>query len=134
MSKPVIEPDSTRDVLESDIPRDVLEILLADRTTGRNILWMTDGDGHLESIFNDPTSTSQRNTRCVACVRRGFPVDGAHSSTSGYALPDQNPASAGAFGSRNCKARSRGQAKPSPKGCRAAARLSPVRAGGHVAV
>ena len=52
MSKPVIVPDFTRDVLESDIPRDVLEILLADRTTGRNILWMTDGYGHLESVFD----------------------------------------------------------------------------------
>ena len=47
-----IEPDFSRDVLESEIPRDVLEILLADRTTGKNILWMTDGYRHLESVFD----------------------------------------------------------------------------------
>ena len=46
-----IDPDFTRDILESDIPRDVLEVLLADRTIGRNILWMTDGYVHLESVF-----------------------------------------------------------------------------------
>lgn len=48
----VIEPDFTRDVRESDIPGDVLNILLADRTTGMNILWMTDGYEHLESVFD----------------------------------------------------------------------------------
>ena len=48
----LIDPDFTRDIIESDIPRDVLDILLADRTTGRNILWMTDGYGHLESAFD----------------------------------------------------------------------------------
>lgn len=47
----VIDPDFTRDVLESDIPRDVLQILLADRTTGKNIMWMTDGYVKLESVF-----------------------------------------------------------------------------------
>ena len=48
----VIIPDFTRDILESDIPRDVLDILLADRTTGKNIMWMTDGYVHLESVFD----------------------------------------------------------------------------------
>ncbi len=48
----VIDPDFTRDVLESDIPRDVLQILLADRTTGKNIMWMTDGYVKLESVFD----------------------------------------------------------------------------------
>lgn len=48
----MLSPDFSRDVLESDIPRDVLEILLADRTTGKNILWMTDGYCHLESVFD----------------------------------------------------------------------------------
>lgn len=48
----VVDPDFTRDVQESDIPRDVLEILLADRTTGRNILWMTDGYVRHESVFD----------------------------------------------------------------------------------
>ena len=52
MSKDTIDPDFTRDVLESDIPRDVLQILLADRTTGKNIMWMTDGYEHLESTFD----------------------------------------------------------------------------------
>lgn len=47
-----IDPDFTRDILESDIPRDVLEILLTDRTTGKNIMWMTDGYEHLESVFD----------------------------------------------------------------------------------
>ena len=42
MSDKVIDPDlGKRDILESEIPRDVLEILLKDRTTGKNILWMT---------------------------------------------------------------------------------------------
>ena len=48
----VIIPDFTRDILESDIPRDVLAILLADRTTGKNIMWMTDGYVKLESVFD----------------------------------------------------------------------------------
>ena len=52
MSKTVIDPDFTRDILESEIPRDVLELLLADQTTGRNIMWMTDGYEHLESVFD----------------------------------------------------------------------------------
>lgn len=48
----VIDPDFKRDILESDIPRDVLDVLLLDRTTGKNILWMTDGYEHLESVFD----------------------------------------------------------------------------------
>lgn len=48
----VIDPDFKRDILESDIPSDVLDILLLDRTTGKNILWMTDGYEHLESVFD----------------------------------------------------------------------------------
>ena len=52
MSKIVIDPDFTRDILESEIPRGVLELLLADQTTGRNIMWMTDGYEHLESVFD----------------------------------------------------------------------------------
>ncbi len=52
MNPDAIIPDFTRDVRESDIPRDVLQILLADRTTGKNILWMTDGYEHLESVFD----------------------------------------------------------------------------------
>ncbi len=48
----VIDPDFTRDVLESDIPRDVLQILLSDRTTGRNIMWMTDGYEKYEFEFD----------------------------------------------------------------------------------
>ena len=52
MSDKVIDPDlGKRDILEFEIPRDVLDILLKDRTTGKNILWMTDGYEHLESIF-----------------------------------------------------------------------------------
>ncbi|MBO7684683.1 MAG: hypothetical protein J6T51_08170 [Kiritimatiellae bacterium] len=47
-----IDPDFSRDVLESDIPRDVLDVLLLDRTTGKNIMWMTDGYQHLESVFD----------------------------------------------------------------------------------
>lgn len=55
MKQELIDPNFTRDILESDIPTDVLNVLLADRTTGRNILWMTDGYEHLESVldFND---------------------------------------------------------------------------------
>ena len=49
----VIDPDlEKRDILESEIPRDVLDILLKDRTTGKNILWMTDSYEHLESTFD----------------------------------------------------------------------------------
>ena len=49
--KDVIHTNFTRDILESDIPRDVLQILLADRTTGKNIMWMTDGYARYESTF-----------------------------------------------------------------------------------
>lgn len=42
LARKVIIPDFTRDILESDIPRDVLAVLLADRTTDKNIMWMTD--------------------------------------------------------------------------------------------
>ena len=41
------------DILESDIPRDVLDVLLADRTTGKNIMWMTDGYVKYESCFEE---------------------------------------------------------------------------------
>ena len=41
------------DVLEFNIPKDVLEILLKDRTTGKNILWGTDQYGY------DPKSEIQ---------------------------------------------------------------------------
>lgn len=47
-----IDPDFTRDILESAIPRDVLDVLLADRTTGGNILWMSENYTHLESVFD----------------------------------------------------------------------------------
>ena len=36
------------DILEDQIPREFLEILLIDRTTGKNILWATDIGGHNE--------------------------------------------------------------------------------------
>lgn len=52
LERGVIDPDFTRDILESEIPRDVLQVLLADRTTGKNIMWMTDGYAHLESVFD----------------------------------------------------------------------------------
>ena len=53
MINKVIDPDlEKRDILESEIPRDVLDILLKDRTTGKNILWMTDSYEHLESTFD----------------------------------------------------------------------------------
>lgn len=52
MENGIIDPDFPRNVLESEIPRNVLQILLADRTTGRNIMWMTDGYEHLESVFD----------------------------------------------------------------------------------
>ena len=53
MINKVIDPDlGRRDILESEIPRDVLDILLKDRTTGKNILWMTDSYEHLESTFD----------------------------------------------------------------------------------
>lgn len=48
----LIDPDFTRDILESAIPRDVLDVLLADRTTGGNILWMSENYTHLESVFD----------------------------------------------------------------------------------
>lgn len=48
----VINPDFGRDVVESDIPRDVLDVLLRDRTTGKNILWMSDNYVRLESVFD----------------------------------------------------------------------------------
>ena len=43
-------PDSRNkvDILEDQIPREFLEILLIDRTTGKNILWATDIGGHNE--------------------------------------------------------------------------------------
>ena len=52
LARELIVPDFTRDILESDIPRDVLDILLADRTTGKNIMWMTDGYVKFESVFD----------------------------------------------------------------------------------
>ena len=52
MSVETIDPNFARDILESDIPRDILEILLLDRTTGKNILWMSDNYVHLESVFD----------------------------------------------------------------------------------
>ena len=52
LERGVIDPDFTRDILESEIPRDVLQVLLVDRTTGKNIMWMTDGYAHLESVFD----------------------------------------------------------------------------------
>lgn len=48
----VINPDFGRDVLESDLPRDVLDVLLLDRTTRKNILWMSDNYMRLESVFD----------------------------------------------------------------------------------
>ena len=48
----VIDPDFSRDILESDTPKDVFKVLLLDRTTGKNILWMSDSYTYLESIFN----------------------------------------------------------------------------------
>ena len=41
-------PDNSVDILEDWIPRELLEILLADHTTGKNILWATDIGGHDE--------------------------------------------------------------------------------------
>ena len=52
MNIDIINPDYTRDIRESNIPKDVLDVLLLDRTTGKNILWMTDGYEHLESVFD----------------------------------------------------------------------------------
>ena len=53
MINKVIDPDlEKRDILVSEIPRDVLDILLKNRTTGKNILWMTDSYEHLESTFD----------------------------------------------------------------------------------
>ena len=53
MLNTVIDPNlEERDILESEIPRDVLDILLKDRTTGENILWMTDSYEHLESTLD----------------------------------------------------------------------------------
>ena len=52
LERKVIIPDFSRDILESDIPRNVLEILLADRTTGKNIMWMTDNYVKYESLFD----------------------------------------------------------------------------------
>ena len=37
-----MDPTFERDVQECDIPPDVLAELLKDRTTGDNVLWMTD--------------------------------------------------------------------------------------------
>ena len=48
----LITPDFKRDILESSIPRDVLAVLLADRTTGKNTLWMSDNYTRLESVFD----------------------------------------------------------------------------------
>ena len=50
LERDVIDPDFKRDILESSIPGDVLDALLLDRTTGKNIMWMTDGYEHLESV------------------------------------------------------------------------------------
>ena len=61
MKNEVIIPDFTRDIRESDIPREVLRVLLADRTTGKNILWMTDGYAHLESVSGAMTRESSKN-------------------------------------------------------------------------
>lgn len=50
--EPTIDPDFQRDILESEIPEDVLAELLKDRTTGKNILWMTDSYRKFEDVFD----------------------------------------------------------------------------------
>lgn len=52
-----IDPTFARDVQESELPPDVLAELLKDRTTGRNILWMTDDYRKYESAFDCPMGT-----------------------------------------------------------------------------
>ena len=52
MADDVIHPNFQRDILEACIPGDVLDILLLDRTTGKNIMWMTDGYVKYESVFD----------------------------------------------------------------------------------
>ncbi|MBP5787451.1 MAG: restriction endonuclease subunit M [Kiritimatiellae bacterium] len=61
----VIDPDFGRDVLESDMPRDVLDVLLLDRTTGRNILWMSDNYVQLESVFDAKMGMLDEIDACV---------------------------------------------------------------------
>ena len=52
MADDVIHPNFQRDILEACIPGDVLNILLLDRTTGKNIMWMTDGYLKYEAVFD----------------------------------------------------------------------------------
>lgn len=49
-----MDPTFERDVQECDIPPDVLAELLKDRTTGDNVLWMTDDYRKHESDFGRP--------------------------------------------------------------------------------
>ncbi|MBQ3342919.1 MAG: hypothetical protein IJG84_13540 [Kiritimatiellae bacterium] len=35
--------DLDRDILEWNVPEEVLAVLLKDRSTGRNLIWATDG-------------------------------------------------------------------------------------------
>ena len=96
MSDKVIDPDlGKRDILESEIPRDVLDILLKDRTTGKNILWMTDGYEHLESIFG---------------IKMGIhdPID-ADAISRPYAVPHE------AMGVRRVMANARAESDLKPK-------------------
>ena len=75
MINKVIDPDlEKRDILESEIPRDVLDILLKDRTTGRNILWMTDSYEHLESTFDIKMGYTRSNLRTMRQFYLMFPI------------------------------------------------------------
>ena len=71
----VIDPDlEKRDILESEIPRDVLDILLKDRTTGKNILWMTDSYEYLESTFDIRIGYTRSNLRTMRQFYLMFPI------------------------------------------------------------
>ncbi len=75
MINKVIDSDlEKRDILESEIPKDVLDILLIDRTTRKNILWMTDSYEHLESTFDIKMGYTRSNLRTMRQFYLMFPI------------------------------------------------------------
>ena len=60
-----IDPDFARDILESEIPSDVLDELLKDRTTGKNIMWMTENYRKFEDVFDTSLGETDEITAAV---------------------------------------------------------------------
>ena len=86
MSDKVIDSDlGKRDILESEIPRDVLDILLKDRTTGKNILWMTESRPRLKLTLCFCVVLPDNGTMfsSLCCAPRGDGHQACHGERTG---------------------------------------------------